>query len=62
MKEIRNLARILEPTGDSTAVWAYGLVEPGWYVAAWIWNEDYANHLQSLGYRTERSVKEPQTM
>ena len=42
-----------------TSVWAYGIVEPGWYIAKLLWDQSYAEHLQSLGYRVVRSVKKP---
>ena len=41
---------------DPTAVWAYGKVEPGWYMAKAIWRQSYADHLKELGYRVERSI------
>lgn len=44
---------------EHPAVWAYGIVEPGWYCAKAVWSQDYANHLKSLGYRVEMSVKKP---
>ena len=45
--------------GDPTCVWAYGIKQPGWYCAKWIWAQAYADHLQSLGYKTLRSVGKP---
>ena len=47
------------PSADMTSVWAYGIVEPGWYIAKLLWDQSYAEHLQSLGYRVVRSVKKP---
>jgi hypothetical protein len=44
---------------DQTRVWAYGIVEPGWYCARSIWDHEYARHLESLGYRVLRSIKSP---
>jgi hypothetical protein len=44
---------------DTTAVWVSGKVHPGWYMAKGIWNEAYAKHLESLGYRVKRSVEKP---
>lgn len=45
--------------GDPTCVWAYGIKEPGWYCAAQIWTQGYSAHLESLGYRTLRSIGKP---
>lgn len=45
--------------GDTTSVWAYG--KDGWYCAMWGWSQLYADHLISLGYRVERSIKKPVT-
>lgn len=45
---------------DPTAVWAYGIKEPGWYMAKAIWNEEYAQHLRELGYRVKRSINKPE--
>jgi hypothetical protein len=44
---------------DPTRVWAYGIVTPGWYVAKGIWDERYAEHLRSMGYKVERSIEKP---
>lgn len=44
-------------TNLNDAVWAYG--KDGWYMAKWIWDQKYANHLETLGYRVKRSVKKP---
>lgn len=57
-------ATVPAPTTKVTApdpgyVWAYGIHEPGWYVARWNWNDAYAKHLESIGYRVMRSVKMP---
>jgi hypothetical protein len=48
-----------QESGDLTCVWVYGKVEPGWYVAKRVWSQAYAEHLQSLGYRVERSKNKP---
>lgn len=44
---------------DPTKVWAYSIKQPGWYVAQSVWNEEYAQHLRSLGYQVERSKDSP---
>lgn len=46
-------------TNDNTRVWAFGIVEPGWYCARAIWVPEYAKHLESLGYRVVRSANKP---
>ena len=40
-------------------VWAFGIKEPGWYCAKWIWEQKYADHLTELGYRVVRSIGKP---
>lgn len=47
------------PAGDTTKVWVFGKVQPGWYVARWMWNKEYAEYLVSLGYQVERSINSP---
>lgn len=46
--------------GDPTMTWVMGIIEPGWYVARWIWNEKYAQDLRDMGYRVERSILKPE--
>ena len=48
-----------DPNQDPTAVWAYGIKEPGWYMARAIWNQSYADHLVTMGYEVERSIQKP---
>jgi hypothetical protein len=40
-------------------VWAMGKVEPGWYVARWKWNAQYAADLETQGYTVKRSREKP---
>ena len=47
--------------GDMTRVRAYGIKQPGWYVARWVWDAEYAKHLESLGYQVVRSINKPDT-
>lgn len=49
------------PTGDTTKVWAFGKVQPGWYVAKWVWNQAYASHLETLGFKVQRSINKPES-
>jgi hypothetical protein len=44
---------------DPTAVWVFGKISPGWYMAKSVWDKAYAEHLQSIGYEVMRSVKNP---
>lgn len=46
-------------SGDPMSVWVFGKVEPGWYMAAWVWNDQYAKRIESLGYRVMRSQGKP---
>jgi hypothetical protein len=39
--------------------WVFGKVHPGWYVAMNGWQDNYAKHLESLGYKVRRSVEKP---
>ena len=41
------------------AMWVYGKVEPGWYVAKSIWSDWCAERLRELGYDVVRSVQRP---
>jgi hypothetical protein len=45
--------------GDPYKTWVYGKATPGWHVARWIWNAEYAKHLESLGYEVQRSIENP---
>ena len=47
------------PQSDPTMTWVWGKVEPGWYVARWIWKADYAAELEAQGYQVIRSVEKP---
>lgn len=48
-----------QPETSGGMVWAYGIKQPGWYVAATEWSESYAEHLRSLGYTVDRSMRMP---
>lgn len=48
-----------EISNGADKTWVFGKAQPGWYVARWIWNGEYARHLESLGYKVERSVEKP---
>lgn len=48
-----------QSNSDNTATWVWGIKQPGWYMARWIWVEEYAEHLHSLGYQVIRSNKKP---
>lgn len=48
-----------QPSGDATSVWAWGIVEPGWYCACWGWDGKFAEHLKQIGYRVVRSIGKP---
>lgn len=39
--------------------WVYGKVEPGWYIARWTWDPEWATRLIYHGYRVERSIAKP---
>jgi hypothetical protein len=39
--------------------WVFGKVDPGWYMACGAWNEEWARHLESQGYRVKRSGVKP---
>lgn len=39
--------------------WVYGKAEKGWYVARWKWNAEWATHLESIGYRVQKSIEKP---
>jgi hypothetical protein len=47
---------------DPTKVWVYGKATVGWYVAKWVWDKEYAEHLKSLGYQVERSIAKPEVV
>ena len=44
---------------DVAAVWVYGKVDPGWYMAKSTWDSKYAEHLRQLGYAVKRSADKP---
>ena len=50
-----------QPATSGGSVWAYGIKQPGWYVAATEWSESYAEHLRSMAPhgREGRSVHRP---
>lgn len=48
-----------QSNSDLTKTWVFGKTVPGWYVARWIWRQDYADHLKSLGYEVQRSIEKP---
>lgn len=49
-----------QQNNDPSMTWVFGKVQPGWYVARWIWNKEYADHLETLGYRVMKSVTKPE--
>lgn len=48
-----------EDPEESMKTWVYGKGEKGWYVARWTWNQEYADHLTSLGLKVQRSIEKP---
>ena len=43
----------------TTAVWAYGKVEPGWYMACLRWRKKEAERLRDMGYEVKQSKRKP---
>ena len=42
------------------SVWVMGIKAPGYYVAKNTWDQEYVQHLKSLGYRVWASRNSPE--
>jgi hypothetical protein len=38
-------------------LWVLG--KTGWYMAKWVWDNSYAEHLRSLGFEVVQSATDP---
>lgn len=47
------------PPSPMDHVWVMGKTNPGWYIARWTWDQDYADKLRKLGYEVRQSNAMP---